>query len=111
MVRLQMLKTNEYELAMLLQKTPVQTMCKSKENVAAEIGEQKRVVGCAKCEVPIWEKSNLTLEEAAAYCGIGITKLRELSDVRNCTFVLWNGNKRLLKRRKLDEFLDREYSI
>ena len=27
--------------------------------------------------VPIWEKSNLTLEEAAAYSGIGINKLRE----------------------------------
>lgn len=26
-------------------------------------------------EVPIWEKSNLTLEEAAAYSGIGINKL------------------------------------
>ena len=29
-------------------------------------------------EVPIWEKSNLTLEEAAAYYGIGIGKLREI---------------------------------
>ena len=29
-------------------------------------------------EVPIWEKSNLTLEEAAAYSGIGITKLRTM---------------------------------
>ena len=29
-------------------------------------------------EVPIWEKSNLTLEEAAAYSGIGINKLREI---------------------------------
>ena len=29
-------------------------------------------------EVPIWEKSNLTLEEAAAYYGIGVNKLREL---------------------------------
>ena len=28
-------------------------------------------------EVPIWEKTNLTLEEAAAYSGIGINKLRE----------------------------------
>ena len=26
-------------------------------------------------EVPIWEKTNLTLEEAAAYSGIGINKL------------------------------------
>ncbi len=32
-------------------------------------------------EVPIWEKSNLSLEEAAAYSGIGINKLRELKDV------------------------------
>lgn len=46
-------------------------------------------------EVPIWEKSNLTLEEAAAYSGIGINKLREMSDSKDCTFVLWNGTKRL----------------
>ena len=25
-------------------------------------------------EVPIWEKSNLNLEEAAAYSGIGVNK-------------------------------------
>ncbi len=31
-------------------------------------------------EIPIWEKSNLSLEEAAAYSGIGINKLREMSD-------------------------------
>lgn len=29
-------------------------------------------------EVPIWEKSNLTVEEAAAYTGIGINKIREM---------------------------------
>jgi hypothetical protein len=33
-----------------------------------------------KPEVPIWEKSNLTVEEAAEYSGIGRNKLRELSD-------------------------------
>ncbi len=62
-------------------------------------------------QVPIWEKSNLTLEEAAAYSGIGINKLREMSDSKDCTFVLWNGTKRLLKRRRLDEHLDRLFSI
>lgn len=31
-------------------------------------------------EVPIWEKTNLTLEEAAAYSGIGINKLREITN-------------------------------
>ena len=39
--------------------------------------------------IPIWEKSNLTLEEAAAYSGIGINKLRKLSDCESCPFVLW----------------------
>ncbi len=64
-----------------------------------------------KKDVPIWEKSNLTLEEASAYSGVGINKLRELSDERNCTFVLWNGSKRLIKRRSLDAYLEKAYSI
>lgn len=64
-----------------------------------------------KDTIPLWEKSNLTLEEAAAYSGIGINKLRSLSDEEDCPFVLWVGNKRLLKRKKLDEFIDGVYSI
>ena len=50
-------------------------------------------------EIPSWEKSNLTLEEAAAYSGIGINKLRKMSDSENCPFVLWIGSIRLIKRR------------
>ena len=44
-----------------------------------------------KHEVPIWEKSNLTLEEAAAYSGIGINKLREISNEPGCSFVFFVG--------------------
>lgn len=62
-------------------------------------------------DVPIWEKSTLSLEEAAAYSGIGIHKLRQLTDAKNCPFILWNGNKRLIKRRKFDEYIDKTYSI
>lgn len=62
-------------------------------------------------EVPIWEKSNLTLEEAAAYSGIGINKLRDLTSEQNCQFVLWVGSKRLIKRRLFDKFIEQEYSI
>lgn len=61
--------------------------------------------------VPIWEKANLTLEEAAAYSGIGINKLRKLSDDDNCPFVLWIGSKRLIKRKKLDEYTEKSYSL
>lgn len=62
-------------------------------------------------EVPIWKKSNLTVNEAAEYSGVGRTKLRELSDKEDCPFVLWVGSKRLIKRRRLDEFLSHMYSI
>lgn len=62
-------------------------------------------------EIPIWEKSNLSLEEAAAYSGIGINKLREITNEDRCKFVLWVGNKRLNKRRLFDQFIEQAYSI
>ncbi len=62
-------------------------------------------------EIPIWEKSNLSLEEAAAYSGIGINKLREITNEDRCKFVLWVGNKRLIKRRLFDQFIEQAYSI
>lgn len=62
-------------------------------------------------EIPIWEKSNLTLEEAAAYSNIGMAKLRELSNDDKCPFVLWVGNKRLIKRVQFDKYLDNCFSI
>lgn len=62
-------------------------------------------------KVPIWEKLNLTMEEAAAYSNIGINKIREISDDDNCPFVLWIGNKRLIKRRKFVEYVEKQFSI
>ena len=64
-----------------------------------------------KYEVPIWEKANLTLEEAAAYFGIGINKIRQLTNEKNCPFVLWCGSKRLNKRKAMEDYLSKEYSI
>ena len=64
-----------------------------------------------RTEVPISEKCLLTLEEAAAYTGIGICKLREMSNDERCDFVLWNGTKRMLKKDKLKAYLEAAYSI
>ena len=61
--------------------------------------------------VPLWERTNLTLHEAAALTGIGINRLRDISDREDCDFVLWVGNRRMLKRRKLEEYLEGIYSI
>ena len=63
------------------------------------------------CNVPIQEKSNLTLEEAAAYFGIGVNKLREISNDPKCDFVLFVGNKRLIKRVPFEKWLAQIYSI
>ena len=62
-------------------------------------------------EIPIWEKSNLTIEEAAAYSGIGVNRLYEMTKDGSCPFVLGVGNKRLIKRRKFDEYIEQTFSI
>lgn len=62
-------------------------------------------------EVPIWEKQNLTIEEAAAYSNIGVKKLRELTSDQKCEFVLWIGNRRLIKKQKFDKYVNNSYSI
>lgn len=64
-----------------------------------------------KAAVPLWERATLNLEETAAYTGIGINKLRAMSEEPDCNYVIWLGNKRLFKRKKLEEYLDEAYSI
>ena len=64
-----------------------------------------------KYEVPLWEKANLTIEEAAAYFGIGENKLREITNDDNCKFVLWIGTKRLIKRKQFEQYLEHAFSL
>ncbi len=64
-----------------------------------------------RIEVPVWKKSTLTLDEAAAYSGIGKNKLRTLTDKEDCNFVLWIGSKRLIKRELLVEYIREAFSI
>lgn len=75
---------------------------KSNENIKAAVKENN---------VPIWEKTCLTLEEAAAYSGIGRNKLRELSQQKNCPFAVWLGGKLYIVREKLDDFTDKQFKI
>ena len=61
--------------------------------------------------VPIWKKMNLTVEEASEYSGIGTSKIKDLSNSEDCPFVLWNGAKRLIKRKQFEEYLSSQYSL
>ena len=64
-----------------------------------------------KMQVPIWEKYALTIDEASAYFGIGTGKIRELTNDNDCNFVLWVGNKRLIKKQLFEKYLSAAYSI
>lgn len=60
-----------------------------------------------RLSIPIWQKINLTVEEAAAYSNIGINKLRSLADEPSCPFVLNIGKKRIIKRREFERYLEK----
>lgn len=57
------------------------------------------------------EKALLTLEEASEYFNIGVNKLRIMTNDENCPYVVWNGSKRLIKRKPFEEYLYSSYSI
>ena len=75
---------------------------KSNENIKTAVTEK---------EIPIWEKKWLTLEEAAAYSGIGRNKLRELSQQKNCPFAIWLGGKLYIVREMIDDFTYKQFRI
>lgn len=60
-------------------------------------------------DVPIWEKYLLTIKEAAQYFNIGENKLyrivNEYGDIEH-TFIVQNGNRTMINRRKFENFLN-----
>ena len=58
-----------------------------------------------KNTIPVWEKINLTIEEAAEYSNIGINKINELAKNPMCPFVLYVGRKKLIKRKEFEKFI------
>lgn len=62
--------------------------------------------------ITIADQYLLTIEEAAQYFRIGENKLRRMvEDNRDAPFVLWNGNRPLIKRLKFERFIDAINSI
>lgn len=60
-----------------------------------------------KRSIPIWEKMNLTIEEAAAYSNISEKTLRNRIKEGECNFILKVGTKTLIKRRLFEKYLER----
>ena len=62
-------------------------------------------------KVPINNKLTLTIKEAAEYSNIGINKIDSLLRSPNCSFVLFVGTKKLVKRREFEEYISRKLVI
>lgn len=62
-------------------------------------------------KVPVWEKVNLTVKEAAEYSNIGEKRIHELARDPKCNFVLFVGNKKLIKRKAFEDFLKNQFEI
>lgn len=73
--------------------------------------EQKVIVRCkedemqSKKEMPLEHKPILTIREASFYTGISEKKLIEITNLYACPFVLWMGNRRFIKRKAFEKFI------
>lgn len=66
----------------------------------------------SKKSIPIYHKYNLTVDEAALYFRIGENKLRQIINNNRCSdFILWNGNRPLIKRVKFENYIDSIHEI
>lgn len=64
-----------------------------------------------RMELPWWQKYTLTLNEAAEYFGIGYKKLKQfVNEHPDEGFILWNGNRALIKRELFQRYLDEQVS-
>lgn len=58
-------------------------------------------------QIPFWERYTMSVEEAAAYFRVGENKLRKLiSEDNDADYILWNGNRPQIKRKKFEEYID-----
>lgn len=63
-------------------------------------------------EIPVWEKYTLSIEEAAVYFRIGENKLRRLiNENPDADYILWNGTRAQIKRKKFEETIDKLSAI
>lgn len=61
--------------------------------------------------VPLHEKTLLSVKEAAAHTGVGQNRLRRIGKSKIGELALWDGNKLMFNREKLDRYLSKSYSI
>ena len=61
--------------------------------------------------MPFWLKLNLTKQEASVYSNIGINRIEEMLKEPKCPFVLYVGNKKLVKRKEFEQYIAKSLEI
>ena len=90
---------------------------RQEHNHYLELVKECETIGCvpvyASDYVPLWEKELLTIKEASVYFGIGRNRLYKMANDQDCKFVLFVGQKILIKREILEQYLESSttYSI
>ena len=62
------------------------------------------------CDVKISEKVSIMME-ANAFSGIGLNKLRDLTNDPRCPFVFYVGKCKMIKRKAFERFLEEKIEI
>ena len=62
-------------------------------------------------KVPIHLKMALTIREAAEYSNIGINKIDSMLRTPGCSFVLYVGSKKLVKRKEFEEYISMRMAV
>lgn len=57
------------------------------------------------------ERYSMTLKEASEWSGIGINRLRDITNEPKCPFVFFIGVKRMIRTERFRKWLDAQYSI
>ena len=58
-------------------------------------------------DIPLWKRYAFTIEEAAVFYHIGQAKLRSIVEYEpNADFIIYNGNRVLIKKVQFEKYLD-----
>jgi excisionase family DNA binding protein len=79
-------------LAEVLKTAPEKETVKQNDTKGADLNQLK-------------EKKLLSVTEASKLFGIGMNRIRELSNDKDCPFVIWIGSHRKIKREEFEKFL------
>lgn len=78
--------------------------------------EQKIIVRCKNCGWRIFDKVTMTTGVIELKCPnchrvVEVDLSLRKGSQEKCPFVLWVGNRRMIKRRVFDEYIEKMYSI